>query len=212
MAASMKWSCGNNNNDPNSDASQTQYCCLALWLAYQKSIDIPLDHSIKAVEFWVNHQFHDGTWAYRPIPNQPAGSPHVSLAAAGCGSLYMLGDILGVNPSRKRLFLRESGASIAELPAFVERLTPREVEDLLAVQNNGAESAVELAVNVDGLNAAKRRINGWFAKSFHTETSHCPFDALYGFERYAAFREMIDGEVTEVPDWYDQGVEFIKRT
>jgi hypothetical protein len=34
---------------------------------------------------------------------------------------------------------------------------------------------------------------------------------LYGFERYATFREKIDGEVTEIPDWYDQGVEYIQK-
>jgi hypothetical protein len=113
------------NNNPNSDSSQTQYCCLALWLAHHKGFDIPLDHSVKAVNFWVSHQFNDGTWAYHPILSQPMGSPHVSLAAAGSGSLYMLGDILGVNPPPRQLVVRKEGELFADLPSFVERLTPR---------------------------------------------------------------------------------------
>ncbi len=200
------------NNNPNSDSSQTQYCCLALWLAHHKGFDIPLDHSVRAVNFWVSHQFNDGTWAYHPILSQPMGSPHVSLAAAGSGSLYMLGDILGVNPPPRQLVVRKEGELFADLPSFVERLTPREVENLLEEQKNLKDEPVATGVNVQGLNSAKQRINSWFARAFHTETDHWPYYALYGFERYATFREKVDGEVTEVPDWYDQGVEYIKRT
>ncbi len=200
------------NNDANMDSSQTQYCCLALWLAHHKGFEIPLDHSVSAVNFWVSHQFSDGTWAYHPIINQPMGSPHVSLAAAGAGSLYMLGDILGVNPPPKRLVSRKPGELFADLPPFVERLTPREVENLLAEQQNIKDEPPPPGINVQGLNGAKQRINSWFAQQFHTDTAHWPYYALYGFERYATFREKVDGEVTEVPDWYDQGVEYIKST
>jgi hypothetical protein len=200
------------NNSPNCDSSQTQYCCLALWLAHHKGFEIPLDHSISAVKFWVENQFNDGTWAYQPVPNVPMGSPHVSLAAAGAGSLYMLGDILGVNPPPKRLASKKPGELFADLPPFVERLTPREVENLLADQKNQKNDPAPPPINVQGLNGSKEKVNGWFARAFRTETDHWPYYALYGFERYATFREKVDGDVTEVPDWYDQGVEYIKDT
>lgn len=197
------------NHNLNMDTSQTQYCCLALWLAHHKGFEIPLQHSISAVDFWVKHQFTDGSWAYHPILTQPSGSPHVSLVAAGAGSLYMLGDILGVNPPPKRLASKKPGELFADLPPFVERLTPREVENLLDEQKNLKDEPPP-AINAQGLNSAKQRVNSWFARSFRTDTNHWPYYALYGFERYATFREKVDGEVTEVPDWYDQGVEYIK--
>ncbi|MBL8888637.1 MAG: HEAT repeat domain-containing protein [Planctomycetaceae bacterium] len=198
------------NKGVNSDSSQTQYCCLALWLAHHKGFDIPLDHSVRATRFWVSHQFNDGSWAYQPVATLLQGSPHVSLVSAGAGSLYMLGDILGVNPPPKRLASKKPGETFLDLPAFVERLTEREVADLLAKQENVKEEAPAPQVDVQGLNGAKQRANQWFARSFRTETDHWPYYALYGFERYATFREKVDGEVTEVPDWYDQGVEFVK--
>ncbi len=199
------------NQSPNSDTSQTQYCCLALWLAHHKGFDIPLDHSVSAVRFWIAHQFSDGSWDYHPIGNQ-RGSEHVSLVSAGAGSLYMLGDILGVNPPPKRLVTRKQGDVFADLPSFVERLTPREVENLLADQAaKKEEKEVPKDVPVQALNAAKQRANGWFGRNFRTETNHWAYYALYGFERYATFREKVDGAVSEVPDWYDQGVEYIKQ-
>jgi hypothetical protein len=199
------------NNSPNGDTSQTQYCCLALWLAHHKGFEIPLQHSISAVDFWVKHQFTDGSWDYHPILTQPSGSPHVSLVAAGAGSLYMLGDILGVNPPPKRLTSKKPGELFADLPPFVERLTPREVQNLLDEQKNLKDEPAP-SINAQGLNSAKQRVNSWFARSFRTDTTHWPYYALYGFERYATFREKVDGEVTEVPDWYDQGVDYIKDT
>lgn len=199
------------NKGVNSDSSQTQYCCLALWLAHHKGFDIPLDHSIKATKFWVSHQFNDGSWAYQPVATLLQGSPHVSLVSAGAGSLYMLGDIMGVNPPPKRVAPKKPGETFLDLPAFVERLTEREVAELLAGQENVKDEPPPPDVDVQSLNGAKQRCNQWFARNFRTETDHWPYYALYGFERYATFREKVDGEVTEVPDWYDQGVEFIGR-
>jgi hypothetical protein len=190
------------------DTSQSQYCCLALWLAHHKGFDIPGRHASDAVKFWVDGQAADGSWPYMVVPGQPQSSPHMSLVAAGAGSVYMLGDILGVNPPPKRAPQRKSGELFADLPPFVERLTPRELENLLAQQVK-APVAPAVEVNVTGLNASKQKANNWFAANFRTETRHWPYYALYGFERYATFREKIDGEVTEIPDWYDQGVEYI---
>ncbi len=191
------------------DTSQSQYCCLALWIAHYKGFEIPDRHAISAVDFWVKGQFSDGSWPYHVVPGQPLGSEHVSLVAAGAGSVYMLGDILGVNPPPKNTPAKRPGEVFIDLPPFVERLTEREVENLIKQQgqNRREETA---KIDPAGLNAAKQRANRWFAANFRTETRHWPYYALYGFERYATFREKIDGEVPEVPDWYDQGVEFIK--
>lgn len=200
------------NEDVISDSSQTQYCCLALWLAHHKGFNIPIEHSVRATKFWVSHQFNDGSWSYQPNPAYLQGSPHVSLVAAGAGSLYMLGDILGANPASKPQVTKKPGETILDLPAFVERLTEREVASLLAEQKNAKDEPRPSGADVQGINAAKQRCNEWFARSFRAKTDHWPYYALYGFERYATFREKVDREVTEVPDWYDQGVQFIRDT
>lgn len=197
------------NFSENGDCSQSQYCSLALWLAHHKGFDIPTTHANEAVRFWIASQYADGSWPYQAILGQPQGSQHVSLVSAGAGSVYMLGDILGVNPPPKRAAVKRSGDLFADLPPFVERLTQREVDALLEEQSRSAPPP-EVNVNVTGLNAAKQRANNWFAANFNPNTKHWPYYALYGFERYASFREKIDGEVTEIPDWYDQGVEFIR--
>lgn len=198
------------NLTPSGDTSQAQYCCLGLWLANEKGFDIPIIHAEAAARFWMGSQAGDGSWDYQIVPGNRNGSQHVSLVSAGAGSLYMLGDILNVNPPKKNR-VRSDGDSDFELPGFVERLTERELEEL---QNNRNKEPEEPrgTVSLDAFNAAKARANGWFARNFTADTFHWPYYALYGFERYASFREKIDGELTEIPDWYDQGIEFIKQT
>jgi len=198
------------NRSPNIDTSQTQYCCLALWLANEKGFDIPLSHAQAAAKFWISAQAQDGSWGYQVVPGQRQGSQHMSLVSAGAGSLYMLGDILNVNPPKKARAKRSDDSDL-ELPPFVERLTKREIETLLAEQASAAPEP-EMGINVEGFNGAKARANQWYGQNFEPNTVHWPYYALYGFERYASFREKIDGDVTEVPDWYDQGIEYLKTT
>lgn len=190
------------------DTSQSQYCCLALWIAHEKGFPVPMERSERAANFWVSAQAGNGSWSYQVVPGQGNGSNHMSLVAAGAGSLYMLGDILGVNPPQKAKVATEGGS--LELPAFVERLSIAEVERLKKEQGNVNPEPAN--INITAFNGAKSRANQWMASSFNINPDYWPYYALYGFERYASFREKIDGSVSEIPDWYDRGIEYIKET
>lgn len=201
------------NNQPNSDVFQTQLCCLALWLAHHETMDVSIHHSTKAVDYWVEHSFIDSKSAFKPITNKQPVSQDIAVAAAGSGSLYMLGDVLGVDPSPTRRLSRDQRGSLEDLRLFANRVSVSEAEEILVVQKR-IQADEQLARQVDraGINEAKRQLNVLIANWFHTETLDCPYFTLACFERYATFREKIDGEVSEVPYWYDQGVDYIKRT
>lgn len=199
------------------DTSQTQYCCLALWIAKKKGFDIPLDHASKAARFWTGHQAGNGTWAYKCVRGQRQGSNSLSLTSAGAGSLYMLGDILSVNKKKRNRALGK-GKNRLVLPAFVQRMTAREVAQLLEKEKglgkNAPKKATIDASLLSSIASSKQRARQWFTSNYTKQLESNHFwtkYALYGFERYATFREEIDGKVDEVGDWYDQGIEFVKE-
>lgn len=196
------------NHVTTGDTSQTQYCCLALWIAHEKGFDVPMERSEKAANFWMGGQSSEGTWAYQIVPGQRSGSPKMSLNAAGAGSLYMLGDIMGVNPPQKAKVATAEGS--LELPGFVERLTRTEIDRLKAQEGRNEPETGN--IDVAAFNSAKGRSNQWLTSSFDINPDTWPYYALYGYERYASFREKIDGSVSELPDWYDRGIEFLKQT
>ncbi len=190
---------------PAGDTSQTQYCCLSIWAASQHGIYVDPEVPKRALDWLTQTQSPNGGWVYRATPGQQGGGETLSISAAGAGGMFMLLDALGAQDSTGRKRAKRAGA---DLPSFITEYTP-DADGGGDAQNDEAASAgggIDKAATSKSLAAA----GNFFGENFTPNPSEWPYYYLYGFERYAFFREQVDSEVSEVPDWYDQGVEFLK--
>ena len=198
--------------DKNGDISQMQYIGLALWLAAKSGFDVPVDVGKDALEWMVRVQDSSGGWMYTipPIrkPKETDTEIRHSMVAAGAGTVYVLAEWLQLASgqsveARKR---RESAQLVAELelklPPAVMEYNPEAPDDYIG--------SAKVKFDLTQLRSCMARSNGWLRNKFVPNPKKYPFYYLYAFERYASLRELVDGEVTGIPDWYDQGVEWLK--
>jgi hypothetical protein len=54
--------------------------------------------------------------------------------------------------------------------------------------------------------------NAWFAKNMTYEVEAWTHYYMYAFERYKSFQELIEGKVVAEPVWYNDGVDYLKKT
>ncbi len=192
------------------DTSQMQYCCLAMWVSKRLGLEVKPTMAKNALEWLIETQAGDGGWRYRATRGDPrsraSGGAGVtlSLTAAGAGSVYMLSDILGATPPAK--IKRRSRTPGFDLPLVVQEFIPTVDEDPSTQPAEGSSQYV----SVDTVRGTMGRANGWLRQNFRPDPEAWRYYFLYGFERYAYFREAIEGEVSELPDWYDRGVDFLR--
>ena len=186
------------------DTSQIQYVCLALWMAQKSGIQIDTKRAKRALDWLMDTQMAGGWWTYRAIipadPRNNRGASH-SIAAAGLGSVYMLSHVLDASS------VLQSAAKRRKKDGDL----PRSVVEYVA-DDPEAQKEIELRADINQakLRTVTQRGNQWFASNFTASSGSWPFYYLYGFERYAYFRESAEGSFPDIPDWYDQGVEFLK--
>ncbi len=195
------------------DTSQMQYIALALWLAQQKGFKVDPAMCKRGLEWMVKYQMPDGGWIYKqPTGIDPSAGPGAitvrhSLVAAGLGTVYLYADTL-------QLFDRQLANATAlrmdvDLPRAVIDVT-NESEDQRA---SGARNAL-ISYDIGKLRNVMNLGNNWFRQNFEVEVEDYNLYFLYGFERYISLRQYLDGEIAAssgLEDWYDQGVEFLKR-
>ncbi len=199
------------------DTSQMQYCCLAMWVAKKVGLRPKTAVAQAALNWLFDTQTGAGGWHYRASRGGGgnrgggigagggggSGGETLSLAAAGGGSVYMLTDILGVGSSLpKGSKVRRVGG---DLPIIIREYVANEDE---SAADQPKDSAL---VNGAQLRNCTNAVNRWFKDNFKPNADEWRYYYLYGFERYAYFRETMEGQVTEHPDWYDQGVDFLMR-
>lgn len=192
-----------------SDISQSQYGCLALWLANFKGFKIPGNAAVKAAGVFVNFQRQDGAWVYQVgggndgIRSQNEVYP--SRVAAGSSSLYAMSNLLELDPSQIRARIKKNATErIEELPIAVIEVFDEE-EDAKAV---GGLGDVDYPKGL--LDAAKARADRWFAANYSVDTGFWNYYYHYGYERYVTFYELQNGSIAHHQDWYDRGVRFMK--
>ena len=191
-----------------SDISQSQYGCLALWLANFKGFKIPGNAAVKAAGVFVNFQRADGTWVYQVGGGNDGirtlNEVFASRVAAGSSSLYAMSNLLELDPSQIKARLRKNSAKkIGELPSAVIEVF--EEEDATAV---GGLDGVEYPKGL--LDTAKAKADRWFAANYTVDTGFWNYYFHYGYERYVTFYELQNGPITHQQDWYDRGVRFMK--
>jgi hypothetical protein len=67
-------------------------------------------------------------------------------------------------------------------------------------------------VNRPAMENAMKGGNAWFARNPSDNVRWWTHYYMYGFERYKSFQELVEGSQVKEPDWYNKGVEFLKKT
>ncbi|MEM9411259.1 MAG: HEAT repeat domain-containing protein, partial [Planctomycetota bacterium] len=73
-----------------------------------------------------------------------------------------------------------------------------------------SDGSALVSFNTSGLASAKRKGNDYLYDNFQIDDTYWGYYYLYALERYAFFRERAEGSVRQIPDWYDQGVEYLQ--
>lgn len=185
------------------DTSQTQYCCLATWFAAKSGLRVNPQMVERALDWLTQTQTSEGGWTYRASAGggSRSGGETLSITAAGAGGVYMLLDAVNAKNVFGPRGARRAGP---DLPTFVTEYDPE------AAVAQGDAGPAQANINTAAVTACISSANQFFGRNFTPNPPQWTYYYLYGFERYAYFREQADGQVREIPDWYDQGVEFLK--
>ena len=201
------------NDDSIGDISQTQYACLALFVAKHHGFLIDPEVPKKILQWLVENQ-SSGSWYYHTKDGRPVSKMAnektltMSRHCCGLGSTYLLSDMLQLNPRIRGAKAENKTAGRGGLPPSVSvYIKPKSGDADEAAQQDKTGPLVTF--NGSSLASCKSQGNQWFKQNFTVEIPQWNYYYLYALERYAYFREVAEGEVSEVPNWYDQGVEFL---
>ncbi len=188
------------------DTSQTQFVALAYFVARQHNINVSVESSKRILEFMMAVQ-NGRTWVYSPSDKQQ----RISIHAACSGTVYLLSDLLQLQPRVKKVEKRRAKGFGADLPPAVSIYVPEVNADGSDNGQGQWRGQGPLAdVNKRNLSEVKAKANSHFEQVFTLQTQNWPFYYYYALERYAYFREQAEGSVGNgsIRRWYDQGVEF----
>lgn len=185
------------------DTSMTQYAALALWTA-DRSGAYPVDVTAasKLANWLIRTQDPSGGWGYQGIDpgefrqvNQQGVQQ--SLSAAGCGSTYVLGDLLRLTDEMRM------GPGADGLPSALR----------IVRKDDQRPSQGPLTDRVDRgkLRSAAQGGDRWFESNFTIEPPDWVYYYIYALERYKSFRELALGREEKEPAWYNEGVEFLRK-
>ncbi len=191
------------------DTSMTQYAVLALWTARRHGMTVPDDVIVKACNWLLRTQDPSGAWSYQGKDPGPGMFQRVaqneseirhSLCAGALGSLYICGDLLGLNVSQP-----SSPDSKDKLPPALKPVGP---SGTVEPPRRAAASGIDRAV----WRRATSDANRWLAANFQIDPRPWPLYYLYALERCHSFRELAQGITDPEPAWYNQGVDHLAKT
>ncbi len=188
------------------DTSITQYGVLGLWAAQKAGLHVDKEAVDACANWLIRTQDPTGAWSYIGVDpgnfnridqredfeayHAVTGRVTPSLVVAALGSLYIAADMMGYKDSGRRLMVEKKLLSVIKL--------------------------VRTAMDTDA--TAGRIFGRTVPEGEHYYRDHCRIKTerwqyyyLYGIERYESFRAVVLGIEDDEPQWYDQGVEFMKR-
>lgn len=191
------------------DTSQTQYAALAYWELMNHGIS-PDPTSVQKCLAWIMRtRDPSGVWGYQGTDPGPNGklvpqtsNPGVSMAAAGMCTSMLLGNCVGLlNPPSAEI----QAAAIEELPPALRReeTAPKKVRAPALPAGN---------IDRNQLTGSLESGRDWYAKNFTLQVGNYQSYYLYSVERYKSFEEFLSGERVDEPQWYNDGVEMLKKT
>ncbi len=188
------------------DTSQTQYGVLSLWAARHHGFAVPGESIERAANWLMRVQDPSGGWSYQS--RDPGGFELVnqmrvthSMSAAGLSSVYICAHLLGFTASRQRAEREDDG-----LPPAVKRV-PSEEE-----KRRQAAAIRPTQTNAQRLQRSQQLGNQWFEENLAYDIESWNHYYMYAVERYKSFREFVEGRAVAEPDWYIEGVEYLRRT
>jgi len=200
------------------DTSQGQYVGLALTVAKNHGFQWDVEAAKRLLETFCNTQVND-TWVYHYTGRQPRGgnaaefdrTPRLSIHVAGLSSTYLLADLLNLRVRGKRGAGAVTGADNAASAAAVANadVDPLPPAVRIYVKPKEGESKADdpiVSFDTGKLNGVLTGGTRWLVSQYQVFPKVWPYYYMYGFERYAFFREKSEGTVSELPNWYDDGV------
>lgn len=191
------------NADTEGDTSQTQYAALTYWELMRIGMT-PSVRSVDACTNWLlRTQDPSGVWGYHGI--DPGSFELVdqrqtssSMLAAGLGSVMILGNILGIlRPNQQA----ELEAQNEKLPSALQLADKGKEKKLRTLPG----STVDRSQMFDAVSQGR----AWYDKNFKLAGSQYPCYVLYSLERYKSFEELLTGNVSAEPDWYQMGYQYL---
>jgi hypothetical protein len=191
------------------DTSQTQYGVLALWAAHVNNFEVPPEALAAACNWLMRVQDVSGAWSYRSkdpgrlqriqqkglIDGQTG--PTLSMAAAGLGTTYICGYLLGFGEKVKKAQTQTG------MPSAL-----RQVDEKPEAGRFLLSDAVDYSAFQECTGLGKRALDGNLTFNFPKWTHYF----MYGLERCKAFQELVEGQTQPEPRWYNEGVEFLRRS
>ena len=191
------------------DTSQTQFVALAYFVARQHKVNVKIDSSKRILEFMMGAQEKDvKTWTY----TKRDVKLRLSIHAACSGTVYLLGDLLRLQPRLKQQNAPKASALGLDLPDSISIYIPQTAPGEGATgdgQWGGTGPLVN--INQQRLKEVKNGANKHFNDAYNISTKKWPYYYLYALERYAYFREQAEGNMGSgaLRNWYDDGVEAL---
>ncbi len=200
------------------DTSQTQFAALAMFVAKHHGFNLDVQMAKRTLQWILGSQQPSGNWVYKL---QASGSPQdpgkadkvlsatLSMHAAGLSTAYLLSDFLQLN-KRAKVMSKALTKNQIGLPKTVSiYVEPVEGEDT-TLQKSGPLVPFDRA----SIANATRAGNAYLENFFQVDVAQWNNYYLYALERYAYFREQAEGDVGDgkVATWYDQSVEYLKKT
>ncbi len=185
------------------DTSQTQYACLGMWMAHRQGINADQKALERCCNWLLRTQAPDGAFGYQGTDSgsveRRVAQTRVtsSMDAAGVGSLYVFGELLGFidDPAAARRRLT--------LPPAIRPVIEKKTNIAQSVDYGRWEASVRDGNNWMGRNAGVENIKwqGFFGQYYY----------MYAVERYWAFRELAFAAPQAEPAWYNAGVEYCRK-
>ena len=191
------------------DTSQTQFVALAYFVARQHNVDVKVSSAKRILEFMLAAQ-KDQTWHYR----QSDRKEKISIHAACAGTVYLLGDLLKLQPRVKKVEKQRVAGFGDDIPPAISVFIPEKTASESADGEDGpgqwAGKGPLVEIDKRKMVEVKRGANSHFEKAFTYTPKNWVYYYMYALERYAFFREQTEGSVGNgaLRTWYDGGVKL----
>ena len=194
--------------EPLGDVSQTQYAILALWTLDKAGLVINYEGVVKTIKWLLRVQDPSGGWPYHAIDPGASGKRvkqsrvNASITLAGGSSLLIAGDILQLwGDDGNSSDFRQAG-----------------IPEAVWIFKDGMENAgyKRPRVPTEPILDAIKECEAYLGKNTPDpgkEPYVWAYYQLYTLERYKSFLDVaLKRKPKEVTDWYDYGVEFLKKS
>ena len=207
----MKFGAWGYRNYQTGDTSQTQYAALCIWELLQIGMP-PKVENVEACANWLlRTQDPSGVWGYQ---GEDPGSFNrtqqrettLSMLAAGLGSTMIFGNVLGLTTPGGGTDVVD--LEIEEKPSALQKAEPAgKKKQMRRLAGNGVDRQRLMDAIALG--------QSWYEKNFTPaaiEDAEYPTYVLYSLERYKSFEELLTGEDSDEPEWYQHGYHYLKAT